>query len=95
MNIRARSLALLVLGSVLSLGCGKEKEAAKAKTGEIDAACAKGDQDAARKLMLDGAAANPVFKRAFDGATSGVTDKSRINPCGLVLADLKLRVEHQ
>jgi hypothetical protein len=90
-----KKFVFLALFALPVVACGKQKAEAEAQLAEIDAACAAGDKDKARQLMLDGAQANPAFKKAFDGATAEVTDKSRVNACGLVLTEVKLRIKNQ
>jgi hypothetical protein len=86
----AAGLALLLAGGA----CSKQKEQAQAEVEKIDEACRAGDGDKARQIMLDAAKNNDLFKRAFEASTSGVPDQSRINACGLVLVELKKRIEH-
>jgi hypothetical protein len=74
--------------------CSKQKEQAQAEVAKIDEACHAGDGEKARSLMLEAAKNNELFRKAFEAATSGVTDKNRINACGLVLTEIKTRLKH-
>ncbi len=76
------------------IGCSKTKEEAMAEVAKIDAACKAGEGDKARTLMQEAAAKNQAFQSAYEASTSGVSDKSRINACGLVLTEIKKRLEH-
>ncbi len=95
MTVRTTLWTAALLGVALLTGCqqGKEKESALKEMDKIDLACKEGDQDEARKLLLDAAVANPQVKAALDAATKGVEDKSRVNPCGLALVEMKSRLE--
>ena len=74
--------------------CSKQKEQAEAEVAKIDEACRAGDGEKARSLMLEAAKNNEVFRKAFEPATSGVSDKNRINACGLVLTEIKTRLKN-
>ena len=80
--------AALAFGLVL-LGCGREKEAARAELGKIEEACRNGQPDQARELMLKAVETNREFRRAFDRSAAAGADRSRINACGLVLSDIR------
>jgi hypothetical protein len=87
-TVRASAGAALACGLVL-LGCGHEKEAARAKLDQVEQACRNGQPDRARELMLEAVETNREFRRAFDRSAAGGVDRSRINACGLVLSDIR------
>lgn len=90
--------ALLFTGLLfvtVATACSKQKEEAEAEVAKIDEACKAGDGEKARATMLEAAKKNEAFQRAFDATTSGVSDKNRINACGLVLTEIKTRLKHQ
>ncbi len=88
MTVRASAGATLACGLVL-LGCGREKEAARADLDQVEQACRNGHPDQARELMLKAVETNREFRRAFERSASGGVDRSRINACGLVLSDIR------
>jgi hypothetical protein len=94
-ELHARSLGLAagLLAAALG-GCAKHKEDAHAALAQVDAACAKQDQDGARQVLRDEAGKNPVFREAYEAskASWSVSDDSKVNPCGIFLADLKKRL---
>jgi hypothetical protein len=93
---RALVLQLFFVATVAfgASACSKQKEQAEAEVAKIDEACRAGDGEKARSLMLEAAKNNELFKKAFEAATSGVSDKNRINACGIVLTEIKTRLKH-
>jgi len=85
---------VLAAGAVLGAGCKQGPAAAKVSLGEVDAACAKGDLEAARVALAEAAEQNRAFRDALEDAKAswGNADLSRINPCGVILEDLRRRL---
>ncbi|MBN2195443.1 MAG: hypothetical protein JW751_21670 [Polyangiaceae bacterium] len=75
-------------------GCQSEQAAARVDLGKVDAACTSGDQEAARIALGEAAAANRAFRDAYEEAIAnwGGADPARINPCGVILEDLRRRL---
>ncbi len=84
----------LIATLAVAPACSKQKEQAQAEVAKIEEACKSGDGDKARTLMQEAAKNNELFGRAYEAATNEVTDKSRINACGLVLTEIKTRLQH-
>ncbi len=80
--------------ALLALGCAKHGEGAVEALGKVDTACAGQDQDAARQILREESAKNPVFREAYEASKANwkVTDDAKVNPCGIFLADLKKRL---
>jgi len=87
-------LVLAAGAGALGAGCRQGPAAAKVSLGEVDAACAKGDLEAARVALAEAAEQNRAFRDALEDAKSswGNADLSRINPCGVILEDLRRRL---
>jgi len=88
-------LGLLLL-AVAPAGCAKHSENAAVALRNVDAACARQDPNAARQILRDEAANNPLFREAYEASKSNwqVTDDAKVNPCGIFLADLKKRLHN-
>jgi len=88
------------IGSIVGIvalilaGCTKHEEHATEALSQVDAACARQDQEGARQILRDQAATNPVFREAFEASKANwnVSDDAKVNPCGIFLADLKKRL---
>jgi hypothetical protein len=92
-----RQAAIVGAASALLVGlagCAKHKENAIEALAKVDAACAQQDQDTAREVLRTEAANNPVFREAYEASRANwtVSDDSKVNPCGIFLADLKKRL---
>ncbi len=97
---RRRLRAALVLGAfaaALGGGCKQGPAAAKVSLEEVDAACAKGDLEAARVALAEAADRNRAFRDALEEAKAnwGNADLSKINPCGVILEDLRRRLPRE
>jgi hypothetical protein len=92
--VQAKRYGLFLAIALVTGACSKQKDEALSEVAKIDDACRAGDGEKARTIMLDAAKSNEVFRKAFDAATSSVSDKSRINACGLVLTEIKTRLTH-
>ena len=88
----ARWIVCLVSTLVLPSACSKEKPPPPPPLAEqiakIDAACVKGDQETARKVMLETRSQDKEFAKLFRQA-GGDLDPKRLNPCGVVLVVIK------
>ncbi|HOU94385.1 MAG TPA: hypothetical protein PLU22_25210 [Polyangiaceae bacterium] len=90
----ARAALLLTTAGVLGAGCKHGPAAAKVDLARVDAACARGDVEAARAALAEAAEQNRTFREALDDAKAswGNADLTRINPCGVILEDLRRRL---
>jgi hypothetical protein len=92
-------ITLAALGAALLVTACKSEaeqfEAADREVKAVDEACARADTAGARRLLEEASERSPVFQRAYEGSLADVPDRSRVNPCGLVLTDVKLRLENQ
>jgi hypothetical protein len=73
-------------------GCSSDKKEARATLTKIDELCQAGKPDEAREHIAKTADKNDEFRRAFSFATSGLTDRANINPCGQVLTEMKTQL---
>ncbi len=88
------ALVLGALAAALGGGCKRGPAAAKVSLEAVDAACAKGDLEAARVALAEAADQNRAFRDALEEAKAnwGNAELSKINPCGVILEDLRRRL---
>jgi len=91
---RARAAILLAAAGGLVAGCKHGPAAAKVDLARVDAACARGDVEAARAALAEASERNRTFRDALEDAKAswGNADLSRLNPCGVILEDLRRRL---
>lgn len=89
---------LVAMGGCVGLsGCDRERAVAEAELARVEAACAQGDPDAARTALTRGAEQSRLFANALEDAKAnwGGAELAKVNPCGLLLEDLRRRLPHQ